>query len=615
MSTTRASNARHVRQRKLNTKQGLRIIRESEIEEQAEDEAQRHIPQVETGVEKGEEIEYHLQAVINASNAAALGAKQSGAQSYIPTPEASRAKGVKYDELYPKVFKEPATYIRFSSTVEDCIPVAYCMNDDDVAFLAKLNDGKDDDGRDRKGVDKLSQCSEDVFEEVMDFFEETSARMQPFANVDNAPILSLEEMERSMQEEDGISAEAHKWLKPIYKYWVHRKGSRPLMPSIKVRVLDTASEADDADPYVCFRRREVRQTRKTRGRDAQVVEKLKKLRLELEQSRQLVQLVVQREHLNKENLEVSRKVFEQRKQLKDVKISKGIIGDKGDDEELLVNQKPMMKTKSRQDTAQGQRPATIRIRSGGDRSAPDNDLPLLEDFRAEAEQFVANTIEARKEQHKKWNQHWVDETKYPITPPLEESDPMLKWAAFPPTGLYPTPPPSLPSRSSQEQEGDVDMKDAPPPPEAEADADAEAGATPDEPDFIFHVPGAYPVSDAEAYDLPTRDSHPACRLRYGRGGRCWLESRKRKPKGQISSGVVSDSDSDDDYGPEYFPVPEKITFEYRAALNNRQTRPEGAGSEQRPRPWSSGEQSAAAGAGSHGHPAAMQQQVAAGGAG
>lgn len=57
MSTTRATNARHVRQRKLNTKQPLRIIREDEIEEQPEDEANRHIPpQVETGVEKAEEI-------------------------------------------------------------------------------------------------------------------------------------------------------------------------------------------------------------------------------------------------------------------------------------------------------------------------------------------------------------------------------------------------------------------------------------------------------------------------------------------------------------------------------------------------------------------------------
>lgn len=50
------NNARHVRQRKLNTKQGLRVVRESEIEDGADDEAQRNIPQVETGVEKGEEV-------------------------------------------------------------------------------------------------------------------------------------------------------------------------------------------------------------------------------------------------------------------------------------------------------------------------------------------------------------------------------------------------------------------------------------------------------------------------------------------------------------------------------------------------------------------------------
>jgi len=55
-ATEMPSYQRHVRQRKLNTKQGLRVIRESEIEEQADDESQRHIAQVETGVEKGEEI-------------------------------------------------------------------------------------------------------------------------------------------------------------------------------------------------------------------------------------------------------------------------------------------------------------------------------------------------------------------------------------------------------------------------------------------------------------------------------------------------------------------------------------------------------------------------------
>ena len=211
----------------------------------------------------------------------------------------------------------------------------YCMNDDDVEFLQKLNAGKDVNGRDRK--DKLAQCSEDVFEEVMNFFEDASQRIQPFANLDNAPILSLDELEQHVDE--SVSADAQRYFKPIYQYWVSQKGSRPLLPSIKVRVLDTSNEADDADPYVCFRRREVRQTRKTRGRDAQVVEKLKKLRIELEQARQLVQMVAQREQLNKEQLEVERKVFEQRGQLKKVKIEKNITGEKGADEELLVNQK------------------------------------------------------------------------------------------------------------------------------------------------------------------------------------------------------------------------------------------------------------------------------------
>ena len=559
-----------------------------------------------------------MQAIIHASNAAAVGIKTK--QAYIPTPETVKAKGINYDELYPKVFSQPATYIRFSSTVEDSIGVPYCMDDNDVEFLTKLNDGKDVDGRDRK--DKLSQCSEDTFEEAMNFFEETSARLQPFANVDNAPILTLDEMERSMEE--AISADAQKWLKPVYDYWVLRKGSRPLMPTIKVRVLDTASEADDADPYVCFRRREVRQTRKTRGRDAQVVEKLKKLRLELEQARQVVNLVVQREQLNKENLEISRKVFEQRRQLKEVKATKGIIGEKGDDEDLLVNQRvhlpiltmlqttaltraqPVSKPKARQDTAQ-QRPTTIRLRSGGDRSAPDNDLPLLDDARAEVDAHVTALIENRKEQHKKWNLGFLDATWAPLTPPDDEAESAQKWAHFPPAAFgYPSPPLSLPSQTSHmSQDRDVEMQDQPAPEEK----DVVAGATP-EPEFIFHIPGAYPI-EHEVYETK-REAHPACRLRYGRGGRCFLESRKRKAIGHISRGVVSDSDSDDDDGPDYYPVSERITFEYRVSALRDRDRPESMRGERRQ--WPSGDQTAIAGAAAaaatHGHPPpALQQQT------
>lgn len=491
--------------------------------------------------------------------------------------------------------------------------MAYCTSDADVEFLARLNDGKDVDGRDRK--DKLSQCAVDTFEEVMNFFEETSARLQPYANVDSAPILTLEEMERSPEEE--ISADAQKWLKPIYKYWVQKKGNRPLMPSIKVRVLDTGSEVDDADPYVCFRRREVRLTRKTRGRDAQVVEKLKKLRLEAQSALELIRMVADRERLKAESLQIDRRVFNERKQLKEVKAAKNIVGEKGDDEELLVNQKPITKSSKGRGDGQ-QRPATIRIRSGDPRSAaPDVDLPLLEDWRAESEAFVTHTIEARKEQHKKWNQHWVDETKFPITPPLEASDPIAKWAQFPMLDLtnYPTPPPSLPSQTSQEKEAeDIEMPDVPH--KFEESEQATAGAEPQEPLAVFHIPGAYPLSDIEVDDDEDheRSGYPACRLRYGRGGRCYLESRKRRPYGQLGRGVVSDSESDEDCGPEYFPVSERITFDYRAALNNRPTRPDGMPQQQSSHGrWASGEQSSMmASAGAQGHQSS--QVAAAGGA-
>lgn len=44
------------RQRKLSTKQNLPVIYENELDVSPDDDATRHIPKVETGVEKGEEV-------------------------------------------------------------------------------------------------------------------------------------------------------------------------------------------------------------------------------------------------------------------------------------------------------------------------------------------------------------------------------------------------------------------------------------------------------------------------------------------------------------------------------------------------------------------------------
>jgi hypothetical protein len=268
------------------------------------------------------EQEHHLQAVISAAQAAVQGGGKV-AQLFIPTPDAVASK-LQYEDLYPQQFTQPATYIRFSSTVEDTIGCLYCMTNDDVAYLKSYNQ--------KKG--KTVQCSEDEFEEVMNFFEETSHTKQPFAAVDNTPVLSYEDLEAEFDE--TISDHARRFAKDIYNHWKNQRlihGNRPLIPSLK---FETNLETDDSDPYVCFRRREVRQIRKTRGRDAQVTEKLKKLRKELEEARFLMAQVKRRELLIRDQLAMDKQIFEQRSAVKEIKRKLSI---KGDDEELLINQK------------------------------------------------------------------------------------------------------------------------------------------------------------------------------------------------------------------------------------------------------------------------------------
>lgn len=163
-----------------------------------------------------------MQAALSASQAAAVGGKV--AQIYIPTPETIQSS-IKYDHLYPLSFAQPATYIRFSSTVEDCCGSPYDMNEEDVVFLKSLNQRKT----------ASTQCTEDQFEEVMNFFEETAQAKQPYAAVDSPPVLSYEEMESSFDE--NIDEAARIFAKDIYEHWKRQRleaGNRPLITTLKV---------------------------------------------------------------------------------------------------------------------------------------------------------------------------------------------------------------------------------------------------------------------------------------------------------------------------------------------------------------------------------------------
>lgn len=463
-----------------------------------------------------------MQAVISAAQAASQSTGGKIAQLYIPTPEAVASK-LQYEDLYPKNFTQPATYIRFSSTVEDTSGCPYCMTSDDVAFLKTLNQ--------KRG--KGPQCTENEFEEVVNFFEETTQTKQPYAAVDNSPVLAYEEFESDF--DDTISESARRFAKDIYGHWKNQrllKGNRPLMPTLK---FETNLDTDDADPYVCFRRREVRQVRKTRGRDAQVTEKLKKLRKELEEARFIMAQVKRREIMIREQLSTDKQIFEARVAVKDIKRKLSI---KGDDEELLITQRvsrgkemgegnrtnasqPAPKPKQRPDLERvrqnipGMKPQVTRA----DGRLVDNDLVYLEVEQAKRTEAIDTFIEDNLVKHQKWNVGWVDATWRPITPPLEQPAQRSDFRTVFTESQLPTPPTSV---SDGEGADAIAVERVSRRIDTRPNARIRYGTPPD--DVPFHDQSRY-------------------RRRIGRGGRMMIDRRGVKRQ-KLENSIVDDRIAD-----------------------------------------------------------------------
>jgi len=165
-----------------------------------------------------------LQAAISASQAAAVGAKVTQ-KIFIPTPNTTQLSAERYGKLYPKRFAQPASYIRFSSTVEDSCGTPYCMSSVDDRYLSKLNST-------RNG---LSPISEGEFETVMEHYEKTIQSNQPFLSMDVSNIMPYEEMEGTFDRIfDGNMISI---AKLIYGHWREQKVARQgkyIMPTLKV---------------------------------------------------------------------------------------------------------------------------------------------------------------------------------------------------------------------------------------------------------------------------------------------------------------------------------------------------------------------------------------------
>jgi len=109
------------------------------------------------------------------------------------------------------------------------------MTDEDDACLKLVNE--------KRNRNASTQCSEDQFEEVMNFFEETAKTKQPFAAVDNPPVVAWDEIKNSFDE--SFDDDMRSFAKDIYEHWRVRRlksGNQSLIPGLKVRFLNGAAQ-------------------------------------------------------------------------------------------------------------------------------------------------------------------------------------------------------------------------------------------------------------------------------------------------------------------------------------------------------------------------------------
>ncbi|GEQ70587.1 hypothetical protein JCM33374_g4265 [Metschnikowia sp. JCM 33374] len=411
----KAAAGARFRQRKISVKISLPIYNASEISATDQDlepsqlhhlnasaQQSRELHTVETGVDKNEEDEVHLQQVINAAQRVLLGSNKESDKGkepssvYIPTPDASKTWPDAKKYYSDEAFVEPESYIKFSATVEDTLGVEYNMDEEDEKFFNDVLT-KDYPKSNVKPEAKKSNATESItlestnsrrctmleFEAICDKFEKKIEERQPFLSMDPSNILSFNELSSLIVEEFNSSATSdfsiaqtgmdHKYIststlkeklskelgfepfvttfdknqnstsgirsipkllklfgEPIYNHWRARKIARKgksISPTLKFEDPNANEKDNDNDPYVCFRRREFRQARKTRRADNLGAERIRMLQKSLKRGRDIILSVCKRELLKLENWEADHEIFKLRCEAKGVKRSLGIKGD------------------------------------------------------------------------------------------------------------------------------------------------------------------------------------------------------------------------------------------------------------------------------------------------
>lgn len=149
------------RSRKLENNKPIKIYKWDMLPDTEESFFSRSVQQVATGVDKEEETEHHLKAIIESSEVHVLGS------TFLTIPTPAVVENAKdYSNVYKSTaFKLPKNYIKTSATLEDISGLCvYNMDDEDVVFFAKLITNS-------QSEDFKESINEAQFETIFSFLE------------------------------------------------------------------------------------------------------------------------------------------------------------------------------------------------------------------------------------------------------------------------------------------------------------------------------------------------------------------------------------------------------------------------------------------------------------
>ncbi|KAH9839378.1 enhancer of polycomb-like-domain-containing protein [Rhodofomes roseus] len=415
------------------------------------------------GVDAEDANEHHLQAVLSAaatrhqssarSTRGTLEKEKPAPVAYIPTPDSTGLVD-NYEELYPpERWKDPATYVKFSDTVEESTLFAladgfiYYMDERDKEWLDRNNAEAGGEGTSAQGalsgtstrsgraskakgkdpdVAQAVAMSEDEFELVMAIFEKVTHEKTEFLHhglEQGTPFPPFTDYQDTFAEElkpsmfalytvpDWVPTPAHlsRLARAIYPHWQERRmerGGHPIIPVVNLDEMDTMNES-----YICFRRREIKAVRKTRAQQATYSDKMMRLQTELTQAFDIASAVLRREQLRREACIHSNAVWNRRCDLVDLKRKFPSLGTKEDEE--LFHDKERVAKKPKPENARI--PLRLRTRDNGDMLSPVAHEAAIKpkERQAHIQQLVDQDLARRKEKDQKWEDH----TDNPYQPP------------------------------------------------------------------------------------------------------------------------------------------------------------------------------------------------------